>query len=68
VETIEKSGLSTEQIDAVVKTGGSSSIPLFTEMLERKFGQTKVKQSSQFSSVVSGLAIRDYETSKQSND
>jgi hypothetical chaperone protein len=68
VETIEKSGLRTEQIDAVVKTGGSSSIPLFTEMLERKFGQTKVKQSSQFSSVVSGLAIRDYETSKQSND
>src|SRR5574342_509900 len=33
LDTIAKSGLDLEEIDAVVKTGGSSSIPLFTEML-----------------------------------
>ena len=47
-----------EEIDAVVKTGGSSSIPLFTEMLVRLFGREKVKSSNAFSSVVAGLAIR----------
>lgn len=56
--TISKSGLDVEEIDAVVKTGGSSSIPLFTGMLERIFGKEKVKQSNSFTSVVAGLAIK----------
>jgi hypothetical chaperone protein len=58
LETIAKSGLDIAQIDAVVKTGGSSNIPLFTEMLVRIFGKEKVRQSSSFSSVVAGLAIK----------
>ena len=58
LDTIAKSGLDVEQIDAVVKTGGSSNIPLFTGMLERLFGKDKVKQSSSFTSVVAGLAIK----------
>jgi hypothetical chaperone protein len=58
LETISKSGLDVEEIDAVVKTGGSSSIPLFTGMLERIFGREKVKQSNSFTSVVAGLAIK----------
>jgi len=58
LDTIAKSGLDLEEIDAVVKTGGSSSIPLFTEMLVRIFGKEKVKQSSSFTSVVAGLAIK----------
>jgi hypothetical chaperone protein len=58
LDTIAKSGLEPGEIDAVVKTGGSSSIPLFTEMLVRLFGKEKVKQSSSFTSVVAGLAIR----------
>lgn len=58
LDTIAASGLEPAKIDAVVKTGGSSSIPLFTEMLARIFGPEKVKASSQFSSVVAGLAIK----------
>jgi hypothetical chaperone protein len=58
LETIARSGLEPGEIDAVVKTGGSSNIPLFTEMLTRIFGGEKVKQSSAFTSVVAGLAIR----------
>jgi hypothetical chaperone protein len=57
LETIAKSGLEPGEIDAIVKTGGSSNIPLFTEMLTRIFGAEKVKQSSAFTSVVAGLAI-----------
>lgn len=58
LDTIAKSGLELGQIDAVVKTGGSSNIPLFTGMLTRIFGAEKVKQSNAFSSVVAGLAIK----------
>jgi hypothetical chaperone protein len=58
LDTIAKSGLDLEEIDAVVKTGGSSNIPLFTGMLARIFGAEKVKESNSFSSVVAGLAIK----------
>jgi hypothetical chaperone protein len=58
LDTIAKTGLEPDEIDAVVKTGGSSNIPLFTEMLVRIFGKEKVKQSSSFTSVVAGLAIK----------
>lgn len=60
LDTIAKSGLDIEEIDAVVKTGGSSNVPLFTGMLARIFGTEKVKESSSFSSVVAGLAIKAF--------
>jgi len=60
LDTIARSGLDLDEIDAVVKTGGSSNIPLFTEMLGKIFGAEKVKESSSFSSVVAGLAIKAY--------
>jgi molecular chaperone DnaK (HSP70) len=60
LDTLAKSGLVHDQIDAVVKTGGSSSIPLFTRMLTKIFGADKVKESSAFSSVVAGLAIQAF--------
>jgi hypothetical chaperone protein len=58
MDTVAASGLEPDEIDAVVKTGGSSSIPLFSNMLARIFGEQKLKASSQFSSVVAGLAIK----------
>ena len=60
LDTIAKSGLEPGSVDAVVKTGGSSNIPLFTEMLTRIFGEEKVKESNAFSSVVAGLAIKAF--------
>ncbi len=63
VRTVAASGLEVGQIDAVVKTGGSSNIPLFTGMLGRVFGSDKVKSSDLFSSVTSGLAIKAYQQS-----
>jgi hypothetical chaperone protein len=56
--TIAASGLEPDQIQAVVKTGGSSSIPVFTEMLGRLFSPERVIASNPFSSVTAGLAIR----------
>jgi hypothetical chaperone protein len=58
LDTIARSGLEPGEIDAVVKTGGSSNIPLFTDMLVKNFGREKVKESNAFTSVVAGLAIK----------
>jgi hypothetical chaperone protein len=43
LDTLSASGLEPEQIDAVVKTGGSSNIPAFSDMLGEIFGIDKVK-------------------------
>ena len=58
IDTVIASGLEPEQIDVVVKTGGSSNIPVFTQMLESLFSPEKVQASDIFSSVVAGLAVR----------
>jgi hypothetical chaperone protein len=61
LKTLADSGLSPQQLDVVVRTGGSSNIPLFHGMLEQIFGPQKVIQSSAFSSVTAGLAISAFE-------
>jgi hypothetical chaperone protein len=58
LDTLSRSGLQMDEIDAVVRTGGSAQIPCFIQMLERIFGPQKVTLSDVFSSVTSGLAIR----------
>jgi hypothetical chaperone protein len=63
LETLSASGMEPGQIDAVVKTGGSSNIPVFAEMLGRIFGKEQVKASDVFNSVTAGLAIKAYQNS-----
>jgi molecular chaperone DnaK (HSP70) len=58
LDTLSASGMEPGQIDAVVKTGGSSNIPMFTEMLMMIFGADKVIASDVFNSVTAGLAIK----------
>ena len=58
LETLATAGLEPGSVDAIVKTGGSSNIPLFSSLLVKIFGAEKVKQSNAFSSVVAGLAIK----------
>jgi len=60
LDTLERSGLTVDQIDTVVRTGGSAQIPCFIEILGRIFGPEKVVLSDVFSSVTAGLAIRAY--------
>lgn len=57
LETIAASGLEAGEIEAVVKTGGSSRIPAFHEMLKGVFGEEKIRASDTFGSVTAGLAI-----------
>ncbi|HNT24959.1 MAG TPA: Hsp70 family protein [Anaerolineales bacterium] len=58
LEAVAAAGLEPPQVDAVVKTGGSSNIPAFGALLEGLFGAERVRSSDAFSSVTAGLAIR----------
>ncbi len=62
MDTVSASGMEPGEIDAVVKTGGSSNIPVFSGMLVKIFGRDKVKASDVFNSVAGGLAIKAYQT------
>ena len=55
--SLAKVGLSTQDIDIVATTGGSSLIPLVQDLLIKLFGVDKIKHSSTFTSVAAGLAI-----------
>jgi hypothetical chaperone protein len=59
-ETVHASGLRPEQIDAVIRTGGSAQIPAFYELLGRHFGVEKVRMIDPFSSVTAGLGVLGY--------
>ncbi|WP_374689004.1 Hsp70 family protein [Promineifilum sp.] len=56
-ETVRQSGLLPEQIDTVIRTGGSALIPAFHEMLGRHFGEARVRSLDTFSSVTAGLGV-----------
>jgi hypothetical chaperone protein len=58
LDTLAHSGLHPEQVDAVVRTGGSAQIPRFIELLGAVFGRDRVILSSVYSGVTAGLAIR----------
>jgi hypothetical chaperone protein len=54
---VREAGLNNNQIDAVIRTGGSSQIPAFIQLLEQRFGAGKVRDIDTFSSVTAGLGI-----------
>lgn len=56
-DLLSGAGLKNEDIDRVIRTGGSSEIPAFIQLLERRFGAEKVRSLDTFSSVTSGLGI-----------
>lgn len=60
-DMVAASGLQPDEIDAVIRTGGSAQIPVFQEMLREKFGRDKLVSIDTFSSVTAGLGIIAHE-------
>ena len=56
-EVLTMAGLKASQIDAVIRTGGSSQIPVFVQLLENRFGADKVREIDAFGSVTGGLGV-----------
>lgn len=55
-KTLRAAGLKPQDIDVVVRTGGSSLIPAVQRILDKRFGAPKVSKQEVFTSVVQGLA------------
>lgn len=57
-------GLQPNDIDVVLRTGGSSRIPRFVKMLAEKFGEEKLQEMDVFTGVASGMAVAAYERTR----
>ncbi len=57
--TVAKAGLRNDQVDIVLRTGGSSLIPAVRNLLEDRFPR-RVVDHDPFTSVAAGLAIANY--------
>jgi hypothetical chaperone protein len=56
-QILDKAALLAENIDVVVTTGGSSLIPVFQMVLQKRFPGAEIVHSDTFGSVAAGLAI-----------
>jgi len=54
---LDEADMQAADIDMVIRTGGSSQIPMFVDMLETRFGTDKVSDIDAFASVTSGLGV-----------
>jgi hypothetical chaperone protein len=59
--TLDQAGVPAEDINLVLRTGGSGSIPAFVRQLNQRFGFQKVEARPAFTSVVHGLGLRSRE-------
>ncbi len=58
-KTLELAAISADEIELVIRTGGSSLIPAVKRLLEQRF-PGKVVEHDPFTSVAAGLAIAEY--------
>lgn len=57
LETLNEAHIEPEQINKVVRTGGSSLIPIFEKMLIDIFGKEKITLFETFTSIAAGLVL-----------
>lgn len=57
VEAEQRAGISAQDLDFVLTTGGTCLVPAVHSMLTRRFGEDKLRSRDTFTSVASGLAI-----------
>lgn len=55
--TLAEANLSAHRINRVIRVGGSSKIPFFHTMLERKFGADKLFMNDELKNVAAGLGV-----------
>lgn len=57
IRTLKEGNVEPSQVDKVVRTGGSSLIPIFDNMLIDIFGKEKITLFETFTSIAAGLAL-----------
>jgi hypothetical chaperone protein len=56
-DLLGRAGVTSDRVNSVFLTGGTSQIPMVRQFLEDKFGSENIRTSETFTSVVSGLAL-----------
>jgi len=56
-EALAKAGMSPDQIDHVFLTGGSSLIPAVRKLFQQRFGEQRIEQGNELTSIAHGLAL-----------
>ncbi len=65
-QILHDAALKPEQVDVVLRTGGTSAVPAFTDLLAEIFDRRKIRSLELLTSVVGGLAIAAHEDRGQS--
>lgn len=60
-EAMRAAGLSADEVDRVLVTGGSAQLPAFHRELVAMFGAERLVQCDAFTAVVHGLGVRAQE-------
>ncbi len=60
-KALASAGVSADNIDVVVRTGGSSRLPAFISQLTARFGLAKVVERDAFATVAQGLGMRAWQ-------
>jgi hypothetical chaperone protein len=55
LKTFEQAQIAPEAVDGVIRTGGSSSVPMFVEMLAEMIPEDRIQSRDPFDTVVHGL-------------
>jgi hypothetical protein len=60
-QILHDAGLQPDRVDVILRTGGTSAVPAFTNLLSETFDRSKLRSLELLTSVVGGLAIAAHE-------
>ncbi len=60
-KVLDEAGLSPDDVDIVLRTGGTSLVPAFVSVLSDIFGYDKIREMDPLTSVVGGMAVVAHE-------
>jgi hypothetical chaperone protein len=60
-QVVRDAGLRLDQVDVVLRTGGTSLVPAFVAMLTGLFGHDRIREMDPLTSVVGGMAVVAHE-------
>jgi len=61
LRALDDAGVEPQQVNLVLRTGGSSSIPAFVRILEETFDPSVIRERPVYTTVVRGLALHALE-------
>ncbi len=67
-QILHEAAINPDRVDVVLRTGGTSAVPVFTDLLSDIFDRSKIRSLELLTSVVGGLAIAAHENREQARE